>query len=133
MLQILRHNDERGMTRAEIENTSGLLIIAGSETTSTLLTGATYLLLSNPDAYAKLKEEVHGAFKTAEEITLTSTSRLPFLHACLEEALRLYPPVPNALPRRLGADPAIIDGNFVPGNVSLGLFLIGSLISNDAI
>ncbi|KAH8585652.1 cytochrome P450 monooxygenase-like protein [Bisporella sp. PMI_857] len=121
MSYILRHNDERGMTRAEIENTSGLLIIAGSETTSTLLTGATYLLLSNPDAYAKLKEEVHGAFKTAEEITLTSTSRLPFLHACLEEALRLYPPVPNALPRRLGADPAIIDGNFVPGNTSIAV------------
>ena len=106
------------MTHEEIKKTSGLLIIAGSETTSTLLTGVTYYILNNPKVYAKVKDEVRGAFKSPEEMTLTSTSRLSYLHACLEEALRLYPPVPLALPRRTGAEGAVIDGVFVPPNVS---------------
>ena len=105
------------MSRKELMSTSGLLIIAGSETTATLLSGVTYYLLKTPHAYAKLKEEVRGAFEKAEEITLTSTSQLPYLQACLEEALRIYPPVPLALPRRTRPEGDIISGVFVPGNV----------------
>ena len=115
--QILRHNDERGMSNEEIKNTSGLLIIAGSETTATLLSGVTFFLLTNPDAYNKAKSEVRQAFQSADEMTLVTTSKLPYLHACLEEALRMYPPVPLALPRRTGKEGAVIDGVFVPGGV----------------
>jgi len=107
------------MSNTEIKNTSGLLIIAGSETTATLLSGVTYFLLTNPNAYLKVQKEVREAFTAAEEMTLVTTSKLPYLHACLEEALRLYPPVPLALPRRTGKEGAIIDGVVVPGNVSL--------------
>lgn len=110
------------MSNTEIKNTSGLLIIAGSETTATLLSGVTYFLLTNPDAYTKVKQEVREAFSAPEEMTLVTTSKLSYLHACLEEALRLYPPVPLALPRRTGKEGAIIDGVVVPGNVSLQIF-----------
>ena len=106
------------MSRNELIHTSGLLIIAGSETTATLLSGVTYYLLKTPHAYVKLQEEVRGAFEKAEEISLTSTSRLPYLQACLEEALRIYPPVPLALPRRTRPEGDIIGGVFVPGNVT---------------
>lgn len=117
------------MSTEEIKNTSGLLIIAGSETTSTLLSGVTYYLLANPDAYAKVQKEIRGAFQKPEEMTLLTTSKLPYLHACLEEALRLYPPTPLALPRRTGKEGAIIDGVAIPGNVSW-LFLQTSSLSN---
>lgn len=106
------------MSNEEIKNTSGLLIIAGSETTATLLSGVTYFLLTNRDAYTKVQAEVRGAFERPEEMTLVTTSKLPYLQACLEEALRLYPPVPLALPRRTGKKGAIIDGVAIPGNVS---------------
>lgn len=105
------------MSREELINTSELLIIAGSETTATLLSGLTYFLLKTPHTYAKVQEEVRSAFKSAEEITLTSTGQLPYLQACLEEALRMYPPVPIALPRRTKPEGAMISGHFVPGNV----------------
>ena len=48
MSQILRHNDERGMTRQEIADNAALLVVAGSETTATLISGVTYILLKNP-------------------------------------------------------------------------------------
>ncbi|RDW85292.1 hypothetical protein BP6252_02882 [Coleophoma cylindrospora] len=121
MTYILRHNDERGMSKEELMETSGLLILAGSETTATLLSGATYYLLQTPRVYAKVKEEVRAAFKDAQEITLTSTARLPYLHAVIEEALRLYPPVPFALLRKTPPEGDMINGEFVPGDTCVGV------------
>jgi len=51
---ILQNNDKKGMTREEIMTTSGIMIIAGSETSATLLSGAFFYLLKNPDWYQKL-------------------------------------------------------------------------------
>jgi len=107
------------MTRDEIKATSGILIIAGSETTATLLSGATFLLLTNPSAMVKVVEEVRNNFVHASDITFASvTAQLPYLNACLEESLRLYPPVPSVLPRRTGPEGDIINGRFVPPDVS---------------
>ncbi|QDS68969.1 hypothetical protein FKW77_008901 [Venturia effusa] len=39
MSYVLRHNDEKGMSAAEIQETFNLLLIAGSETTATFLAG----------------------------------------------------------------------------------------------
>ncbi|KAL8723839.1 MAG: hypothetical protein Q9181_007146 [Wetmoreana brouardii] len=119
---ILRHNNEKGMTREEIIATSGILIIAGSETTATLLSGATFLLLKNPLCLAKVVDEVRSAFIHASDFTSASVAaRLPYLNACLEESLRLYPPVPTVLPRRTGPEGDIINGQFAPPNTSVGV------------
>ena len=114
---IQRYNDERGMSQPEIVGTSAILIVAGSETTASLLSGATYNLLQNPTVLAKAQEEVRAAFSTPEEMTLASTGKLPYLHAVLEESLRAFPPVPSNLPRRTGGKGELIDGMFVPPNV----------------
>ena len=121
MTYILRHNDERGMSKDEIMNSSGLLIIAGSETTATLLSGLTYYLLKHPAAYEKVKAEVRNAFEKAEDISLTSTGHLPYLFACMEEAFRLYPPVPLALPRMTPKEGAMIGSTFVPGDTRVAV------------
>ena len=102
------------MTRGEVTGNTGVLIIAGSETTATLLSGATYFLLKNPRVLEKLKTEVRSHFQSIEEINIVSSGQLPYLHAVLEEALRLYPPVPSRLPRRTGSNVEIIDGHVVP-------------------
>ncbi len=46
------------LTRAELASNAAVLVIAGSETTATLLSGATYALLKNPKVMQKLKDEV---------------------------------------------------------------------------
>lgn len=97
------------------------LIIAGSETTATLLSGATYLLLRNPDALRKLTDEVRSTFKSDDEITFASVNSLTYMLACLNEALRCYPPVPGGLPRIVpkGSGGVTIAGQFVPEGVSV--------------
>src|SRR4051795_12215193 len=92
-----------------------VLIAAGSETTSTLLAGVTYLLLSNPDAMAKLKIEVRNAFSSADKITIASASRLPYMLACLNEALRMYPPVTGGIVREVAPGGTTIAGHVIPG------------------
>ena len=119
---ILRHNDEKGMSREEIGAASEILLIAGSETTATLLCGATFCLLKNSDSLQKLTEEVRNAFSSAADMTLRSLTKLPYLQACLDEALRLYPPVPGTLPRRVMPQGDVVNGQFIPGGVSLSIW-----------
>ncbi|OBT38851.1 hypothetical protein VE00_10578 [Pseudogymnoascus sp. WSF 3629] len=114
MTYILRHNDERGMSIPEIEATANAIMIAGSETTATLLSGVTYNLLRKPETLKKLVDEIRGAFATEEEITLIGVGQLKYLLAVLDEGLRMYPPVPVGLPRNVPEQGAVINGKFVP-------------------
>ena len=108
------------MTRQEIISTSRVLLTAGSETTATLLSGATYYLLQDPALLHRVQSEVRKAFRTVDDITLRSVGTpglLPYLEAVLQESLRCYPPIPATLPRITSPGGSLIDGNFVPGNV----------------
>lgn len=111
---------DQGITDYEICCNSEFIIGAGSETTATALSGITYYLLRNPEAHKRCVAEIRDRFATYEEITFKAvTERLPYLMACIEEGLRLYPPVPTALTRRvLPGPPTIIAGRLVPENVS---------------
>ncbi|KAK6205928.1 hypothetical protein LQW54_008120 [Pestalotiopsis sp. IQ-011] len=111
MLDIDRNNE------AEMDKlvmNASVLIVAGSETTATVLSGVTYLLLTNPDKLAKLEEELRKAFDSDDDITLAKASHLDYMLACLEEAMRLYPPVPVGLPRIVPKGGRIVGGVYVP-------------------
>jgi len=111
------------LTFAEVKATASTLVVAGSETTATVLSGVTYLLLRNPTALRKVLEEVRGTFQSEEEITLTSVNSLPYMLACLNEALRMYPPVASGLPRVVPDGGATVAGAFIPADVGYKLTL----------
>ncbi|KAL6808131.1 cytochrome P450 [Trichoderma camerunense] len=109
---LLKKKEELNLSVDQLMNNASNLIIAGSETTATLLCGTTFLLATNPDALSKVTSEVRSTFKNDSDITLSSVANLPYMLACLNEALRRYPPVPNGLPRiSPGTE---IGGHFVP-------------------
>lgn len=54
-------------------------------------------------------------------MTLVSTNLLPYLHAVIEEGLHMYLPVPGILPRRTPLEGAVVAGEWVPGNTSVGV------------
>jgi cytochrome P450 len=111
------------MTTDDLISNGHIILLGGSETTATLLAGVTWLLLQNPAALARVTQEVRSAFTTEAEITITSVSTLPYMLACLNEALRIYPPVASGLPRRVPKGGAFIGGVFVPENVRSAFFI----------
>jgi hypothetical protein len=113
---ILEHNDEKEMSYQELWGNSDVLIVAGSETTATSLLGLTYYLSQNQEVWRRLKIEIRESFRSEDEMTMRSTAALPYLSACLQERLRIYPPVDLTPPRdSLGAT---INGEYIPKGVS---------------
>jgi cytochrome P450 len=118
MSYITRNNLKQTMTIAEIEATAGTLVIAGSETTSTVLLSTTRNLLIQPDKMAKLVKEIRSAFANESEITLRSVEKLPYLNAVFQENFRYTPPVPCSIPRTVPTGGDTISGVMYPGGVS---------------
>ncbi|KAL6918601.1 hypothetical protein ACHAP8_010991 [Fusarium lateritium] len=121
MSYILRYNDERGMSRPEIVENASLLIIAGSETTATLLSGVTYQLLTNREKYDKLVDEIRSSFSAEDEITATRVDQQKYLLAVLSEGLRMYPPVPGALARVTPRGGEFVEGYWMPENTGVSV------------
>ncbi|KAI9648875.1 hypothetical protein NHQ30_003516 [Ciborinia camelliae] len=118
---ILSANDEKGMSSDEINVNAFSISIAGSESTATALSGATFLILTQNRVYQQLIDEIRSAHNTEDEITLTSTSKLMYLEAVITETLRIYPPVAITLPRRVPAGGETIDGFYVPEGTTVGV------------
>ncbi|UQC75069.1 isotrichodermin C-15 hydroxylase [Colletotrichum lupini] len=91
-----------------------ILVLAGSETTATTLAGTTYLLLRDPKVLQKLNEEVRSSFNDSSEITINSVSKLSYMLAVLNEALRMYPPVTSNLIREVPEFGCQIGAEHVP-------------------
>jgi cytochrome P450 len=84
-----------------------------------VLSGFFFLIGSHPEVLAKLTKEVRSSFNNEEEITLTSVGQLEYMLACLDEALRMYPPVPIGMPRVVPKGGFRIAGHMVPEDVSV--------------
>ncbi|KAL7170309.1 hypothetical protein ACSBR2_035224 [Camellia fascicularis] len=85
------------------------MLVAGHETTGSVLTWTAYLLSKDPSSLSKAQEEVdrvlQGRPPTYEDIT-----NLKFLTRCINESLRLYPHPPVLLRRAQVAD--VLPGNY---------------------
>lgn len=93
---ILKRNKEvpqDGLELGEIQATASIFIVAGSETTATVVSGITNYLVRYPDKLAKLTKEVRERFRTEDAITLTALKGLPYLQAVINEGLRLCNPM----------------------------------------
>jgi cytochrome P450 len=90
-------------------------IIAGSDTTSTALTSALFYLVRNVSALQKAAEEVRSKFGDVEEICQGPVlNSCTYLRACIDEGMRMSPPVGGILPREVLPGGITIDGDFIP-------------------
>ncbi|GME34240.1 Cytochrome p450 protein, partial [Neofusicoccum parvum] len=108
-------NEHGHLNTPQMHSNATIFMIAGTETTATLLSGVTYYLLQNPDKMERLLKEIRALSES--ELSLDTLPRLPYLTACFEEGLRMYPPIPSTLFREVPECGNIICGQWVPAGI----------------
>jgi len=112
---------DSGISAKEFVASADTILLGGSETTATLLSGLTYYLLRNPRTLNKLTDEIRSKFTSEDEINVIAVNTLDYMLACLNEGFRLYPPVPGALPRRTVMNDNLA-GRDVPANTTVAIY-----------
>lgn len=125
-----KEEGDHGLTLGEVVAQAQVLILAGSETSATALSGMTFYLLTNKESLGKLTREIRSAFAAESDITLFAAGKLPYLQAVLEESMRMYPPAPNAFLRLVPYPGEVICGKYVPGGTSVALHHFASYRSS---
>jgi cytochrome P450 len=104
------------MDEAMLVSLAQALVIAGADTVSHALTGATYFLCAHPGCLKELQNEVRG-LGSYDELTGTRLASFRYLNAILEETMRAFPPIAFGLPRVSPGD--YVDGHFVPAGATV--------------
>lgn len=120
---VMQHTNIAQMSKWEMYSNARTFIAAGSETTAAVLCAATYFLIRHQEKMQRLVAEIR-AIKDPLDLSITKLQNLEYLNACLQEALRLYPPSPNARSRIVPPGGATICGNWVPEGVSRPLNMV---------
>ncbi len=116
----------------------GSMLFAGTDTTGNTLTYAFFELARNPAWHARLRDELASLSATTAHDNEKNNSdedhvvfphdalqNLPVLNAIIWETLRLYPAVPQALPRVVPKGGAPIAGRFMPAGTEVGVLTCG--------
>ncbi|KAF2018548.1 isotrichodermin C-15 hydroxylase [Aaosphaeria arxii CBS 175.79] len=115
MTPFLRKNGNfETMSRKEILATFNFIIIGGSETSATVLTGLFSHIAHDERIRGKICKEIRNRFKTEDDIDIETLKELPYLDAVIQEALRLCNPIPCGLPRVVPVGGDFYCGNYLP-------------------
>ncbi|KAF5695077.1 cytochrome P450 monooxygenase [Fusarium denticulatum] len=121
-----REGKPRKLSFEKLLSESIVFMNAGSETTAAALSSTLYFLLSNPKCFEKLRAEIDARLGPNHDgiVSYDSTKDLPYLRACLDESLRLRPPIAYAL-QRLVVSPqgAIIAGHHIKQGTTVAVSL----------
>lgn len=88
--------EEVGFTFEELKSVTSDMLMAGSESMATVLTGIVFQLIRNPCVHEKVKAEVRSTFSRDQEISFKTTSppALPYLGGVIKEGIRNYTAAP---------------------------------------
>lgn len=118
---LLRPEDGGAPLAAQaIEDETYSFAFAGTHTTSHTMSMGTYYLLSNPSKLQKLREELRTVPKNGDGLyEYKAVRQLPYLNACIKEALRMSSPVPGILPRLVPEGGMTWKGYYLPAGTSV--------------
>ncbi|XP_061727340.1 cytochrome P450 4C1-like [Cydia pomonella] len=86
---------ENGYSDMELREELMVFMIAGSDTSATLVSFTAVLLSRYPDVQEKVYQELQEVFEESDRaVTPEDLLKLTYLEAVIKESLRLYPPVP---------------------------------------
>ncbi|KAH8695171.1 cytochrome P450 [Talaromyces proteolyticus] len=112
----------KGYSDSELISEVTMLLGAGTDTASTALAATFYYLTRHPAILARVTGEIRSTFPDLESIVLGPLmQQMPYLRACIEEAMRLSPPLPTLLPRQVLEGGLHIDQYFFQAGTIIGV------------
>ena len=110
------------LTEEQLIAEAGVLIVAGSDTVATALTATFFYCLLYPPTLSRLQDEIRSVFAEIDEIRISERlESCHYLRACINETLRLSPPVGALLPRKILAGGLTVDDNHFPEGIDIGV------------
>lgn len=91
------------------------VVVAGFDPHTNLFTSCVYFLLKEPEKLRKLNKELRDEFSSLEDMTHDRLVKLRYLHAVIEESLRIHTNGAFGLPRT--SPGALVDGHYIPKGV----------------
>lgn len=85
---VLAQHEAGALNLEQMKANADLFMVAGSETTATMLAGLMYNFMLNSDKARKAAQEVRMAFKNEDELTIENIQGLKYLNACFNESMR---------------------------------------------
>ncbi|KAJ1856549.1 hypothetical protein GGH12_004587 [Coemansia sp. RSA 1822] len=109
------------MTADQIASETVISMLAGTDTTANTLSWALHLLLLHPQHMQRAQQEVRDQFAPSCVIGYEAArAQLPFLEACVYEALRLRAPA-NNLPRTIARGGVVLRRHFIPDHCTVSV------------
>ncbi|KAK5950440.1 hypothetical protein OHC33_008383 [Knufia fluminis] len=106
MSYILSEKDpeaQQFLSRHDLESDVFMIMLAGADTSFSVLVNLCFRLAAQPEYQTRLREETAAAFNTDGQgrsvVNWPLLSGANFLAAIINETLRLHPPVPSGMPR----------------------------------
>ncbi|KAI4595388.1 hypothetical protein KJ359_007063 [Pestalotiopsis sp. 9143b] len=118
---------KRGFPLDELYGEAESLIIAGSDTTSIIMSAMFFYLARNPTVQEKLAREILSTFESSDEISSgPKLGSCKYLRAFIQEALRMTPPVSAEPSRTVMKGGTTADDQYFPEgmDVSVGLYCL---------
>ncbi|KAF2973101.1 hypothetical protein GQX73_g675 [Xylaria multiplex] len=117
----------RKFTHEELISEASLFIIGGTDGMISSVTATLFYLVHNPHTLERLTREIRDAFPASDDhacpirFASRELQEIVYLPACIDEAMRISPPVPSILPRVVGPGGITVEGEFFPEGVDLGI------------
>lgn len=109
------------LDKSQIRAECATLVVAGSDTSSSTLAATLFYLSRNSRTYDRVCKEVRANFANQDDIGLgPRLNSCTYLRACIDESLRMSPPVGGALWREISPGGMIVDSISLPAGVDVG-------------
>ncbi|MCJ1307926.1 hypothetical protein MMC25_001574 [Agyrium rufum] len=111
-----------GFNSAELVSECGLLLFAGSDTSSTIVAALFFYLLEYPETLSRITEEIRQTFHSLDDIRGgPELNSCIYLRSCITETLRLNPSAGGIMPREVLPGGVTVDGHVFPQGTDIGV------------
>ncbi|OAG08363.1 cytochrome P450 [Paraphaeosphaeria sporulosa] len=113
LLQARDDKTGEGFSTEQLVAEAGLFTVAGSDTTVTATTAIFFYLSHYPNCLSRLEQEIRSTFSSVDDIRIgAQLASCHYLLGCVEETLRLTPPVGSTLMREVLPGGLSVDGKW---------------------